>query len=290
MIIDTHAHLNFNAYREDTDEVIARALNCDIWVINVGSQYKTSKRAIEIAEKYEKGVFAAIGLHPIHLETGLVKIKADPDEIQFPTKEEIFDKKKYRELALSSKKAVAIGEIGLDYYWKPKTKTKLQLFKEKQKNVFIQQLELAQELNLPAIIHCRMAHNELIDALKTKTNESENKSRKPEFKGVIHCFTGSQEHAKEYMNMGFHIGFNGLIFKMNLDEIIRATPLEKILVETDCPYLIPPQAISKNKTAPGRNEPIFIKYIIQKIADIKKLSFEEISENTAKNAKKLFNI
>jgi len=115
MLVDTHAHLNFNAYKEDADEVIRRSLDNNVWMINVGSTYETSKRAVEIAERYEKGVYAAIGLHPIHLNAGLVKIKLDKEEIAFNSREEEFDYKKYKELTQSGK-VVAIGEIGLDYY------------------------------------------------------------------------------------------------------------------------------------------------------------------------------
>ncbi|GAH20750.1 unnamed protein product, partial [marine sediment metagenome] len=132
MLIDTHAHLNFDAYKADSEEVIKRTLENNVWVINVGTQYNTSKKAIEIAEKQKRGVYAAIGLHPIHLNTGLVKMKLDQEEIAFNSREEEFDYEKYKKLA-QSEKIVAIGEIGLDYYYKPKTKRKLELFKEKQR-------------------------------------------------------------------------------------------------------------------------------------------------------------
>ncbi len=277
MLIDTHVHINFNAYKNDADEVIRRAFDNNIWMINVGSQYETSKRAAQIAEKYEGGVFASVGLHPIHLATDLVKIKNDSEEIEIKTKEECFDYDKYKELAQSSK-VVAIGEVGLDYYWKPKTKAKLEFFKEKQRNVLCQQLNLAKEINLPVIFHCRMAHQDLIEVLKSKI-----KNQKSKIKGVIHCFTGDWEQAEKYLEMRFHIGFNGLIFKMNLDEIIRKTPLERILIETDCPYLTPPQE-------QGRNEPLYIKYIVQKIAEIKGVSFKKIAEITSQNARNLFKI
>jgi len=246
MLIDTHAHLNFNAFKDDFDRVIKRSLDKNVWMINVGSNFKTSKRAVEIAEKY-KGVYAGIGLHPIHAEEG-------------------FDIKNYKELAKSDK-VVAIGEIGLDYY------KDYALFKKKQKEVFLQQLDLAKELELPVIFHCRMAHNDLLEIMKgTK------------LQGVIHCFTGGWRQAKEYLDMGFYLGFNGILYKMNLKEVIEKTPLDRILIETDCPYLTPP------KLGAERNEPIFLKHIVQEIAKIRNLDFEKVAQAATKNAKRLFNI
>ena len=132
MLIDTHAHSNFNAYKFDADEVIRRSLDNGVWMINVGSQYETSKRAVEIAERYKAGIYAAVGLHPIHLANGIFKTKIDQEEIEFRTREEDFDYEKYKALA-NSPKVVAIGEIGLDYYYRPKTKIKFQQFEKKQK-------------------------------------------------------------------------------------------------------------------------------------------------------------
>lgn len=277
MLIDTHAHINFNAYKNDVDEVIRRALENNVWMINVGSQYSTSKRAVEIAEKYPNGVYATVGLHPIHLETGLVKIKLDKEEVVFHSKEEKFDYEKYKELA-KSPKVVAIGEIGLDYYWKPKTSKKKELFKQKQKDLLLQQLNLAKELNLPVISHCRMAHQDLIEILKARSGML---LRLP---GVIHCFTGTLEQAEQYIEMGFYLGFNGLIFKLNFNEIIKKIPLDKILLETDCPYLAPPEFTGQ------RNEPIYLKYIAEKIAEMKNISYQEVARVTTQNAKKLFNV
>ena len=276
MIIDTHAHLNFNVFKDDVDQVIRRSLDKGLWIINVGSQYSTSKRAVEIAENYDKGVYAAIGLHPINLETDLVKIKVDPKEIQFQPKEKDFDYKKYKELA-QSPKVVAIGEIGLDYYWKPKTKARLYLFKEKQKELLLKQLEMARELNLPVIFHSRMAHKDLAEVLKSQTQNE----------GVMHSFVGTPEQLQEYLKMGFYIGFNGIIFKtiqgIDFKENIKNAPLEKILIETDCPYLTPPQM-------EGRNEPLYVKYVAQRIAEIKSISYEKVIEATSQNAKDLFGI
>jgi len=246
MLIDTHAHVNFNAFKNDFDKVIKRSLSEDIWMINVGSNYETSKRAVEIAEKYN-GIFAAVGLHPIH------------------AKDEDFNASKYRSLCQSDK-VVAIGEIGLDYF------KDYRLFKEKQREVFLQQLDLAKELDLPVIIHCRMAHKDLLEILNDKLN------------GVIHCFTGNWDEAKQYLDMGFYLGINGIMYKFDLKEVIEKTPLEKILIETDCPYLTPPEAEVK------RNEPVFIKYIVQDIAKIKGIDFQKVAETTSKNAKNLFRI
>ncbi|MDP2967183.1 MAG: TatD family hydrolase [bacterium] len=275
MLIDTHAHLNFNAYKDDLDEVIKRSLDNKVWMINVGSQYETSKKAVKIAEQYEKGVYAAVGLHPIHLSDRIFKTKIDQKEIEFQTREEDFDYQKYKELA-QSKKVAAIGEIGLDYWYKPKTKKKLEEFKQKQKEVFLQQLELARELSLPVIFHCRMAHDVLLETLNFQVSSFK-------FRGAIHCFTGNWQQAERYLEMGLYLGFNGIIFKLDLDEIIKKTPLEKILIETDCPYLTPPPM-------EGRNEPLYVKYVAEKIAKIKNLSYEELSNMTTKNARKLLNI
>jgi len=273
MLIDTHAHINFNAYKNDLDEVIKRTLAENIWMINVGSQYETSEKAVEIAGRYKEGVYAAAGLHPIHSTAGLVKVRTDPEEGNFVVREENFHTSKYRSLAQSSK-VVAIGEIGLDYYYRPKTKKKLELFKEKQKEVFLEQLNLAKELKLPIIFHCRMAHDDLIEVLKNNLG----------VQGVVHCFTGNWEQAKKYLEMGFYLGFNGIIFKLDLDEIIEKTPLDKILLETDCPYLTPPE-VHKD-----RNEPIFLKYIARRIAKIKNIEYEKIAEITTQNAGDLFKI
>jgi len=274
-LIDTHAHLNFNAYKADLDKVIQRSLDNNIWMINVGSQYETSKKAVKIAEQYEKGVYAAVGLHPIHLSDGIFKTKIDQEEIEFQTREEDFDYQKYKELA-QSKKVAAIGEIGLDYWYKPKTKKKLEEFKQKQKEVFLQQLELARELSLPVIFHCRTAHDDLLETLNFQVSSFK-------LRGAIHCFTGNWQQAERYLEMGLYLGFNGIIFKLDLDEIIKKTPLEKILIETDCPYLTPPPM-------EGRNEPLYVKYVAEKIAGIKRLSFERLADVTIRNARELFKI
>ncbi len=279
MIIDTHSHLNFKAYEKDKDKVLKRTLESGIWMINVGTKFETSRSAVELAEKYEQGVYAAIGMHPIFASAEFQKIKTDPEEGEFLIKEENFEKEKYSELA-KSKKVVAIGEIGLDYYYKPKTKTRLEEFKSKQKEIFQQQLDLAREFDLPVIVHCRMAHEDILKILNSQIAVTYKK-----VKGVVHCFTGTLDEAKQYAGLGFYIGVNGIIFKYNIDDVIREIPLDKILVETDCPYLTPPQ-----EGKDTRNEPIFIKHVIQKIADLKGTGFEDVAGKTAENARNLFKI
>jgi TatD DNase family protein len=279
MIIDTHSHLNFKAYDKDREEVIKRTLEEGVVCIDVGTKYETSKNAVELAEKYDN-IYAAIGMHPIHIKTDLMKLRMDEEEGAFEPLGEEFDRQKYKELA-QSKKVVAIGEIGLDYYYRPKSKTKKEQFKEKQKEIFIGQVDLAVKRDLPIIVHCRMAHEDVLSILsRFKGIASVN-----ELRGVIHCFTGNWEQAQKYLDLGFYLGINGIIFKMDLDEVIKKAPLDKLLTETDCPYLTPP---AEGKGT--RNEPIFVKHVIQKIADLRGMSFDEIAEATTQNAKKLFKI
>ena len=280
MIIDTHSHLNFKAYDSDREEVLKRNLKNGVICIDVGTKYETSKRAVELAEKNEE-IYAAIGMHPIHIKTDLMKLRMDENEGGFAPLGEEFDKAKYMELA-KSKKVVAIGKIGLDYYYRPKTKTRLEEFKKLQKEVFIKQLEMAEELNLPVIIHCRMAFEDLYEILKTRN-----------LRGTIHCFTGTVEEAKQYTDLGFYLGINGIIDKLDLTEVIKNAPLEKLLVETDCPYLTPAPAVAKamaGKEGYVRNEPIFVKHVIQKIANLRGLTFDEFASATTQNAERLFGI
>lgn len=157
------------------------------------------------------------------------------------------------------------------------------MFKEKQKTVLCQQLELARELNLPVIFHCRVAHDDLISILTNYAMASKFRN-----KWVMHGFVGTVDQLEKYLELGLYIGFNGIIFKniegINFEENIKKTPLDKILIETDCPYLTPPQEGSK------RNEPIHLHYIAEKIAQIKNIDFEKITKITTENAKRLFNL
>ena len=302
MLIDTHAHINFNAYRDDSDEVIKRALKNGVWLINVSSQYSTSRRAIELARKYPKGIFATVGLHPAHLKEQTIHEEVDPlEEFEFKTRPEGFDYEKYKELA-SQPGVVAIGEVGLDYFHltaEPRGTDTLnhaeivgtiEEQKRKQKDNFIKHLELAAELDKPIMIHCREAHNDVLSILNDFYNNAPHpplnlRGGEEELRGVVHSFSGRWSQAEEYFKLGFFISFNGLItFARDYDRVVRDTPLERLLIETDCPYLTPIPHRGK------RNEPIYFKYVAEKIAEIKGVSFDEVAETTTKNARELFKI
>lgn len=279
MLIDTHAHLNFIAYKDDRDAVIKRALDNDVWLINVGSQIDTSKRAVEISQQYKEGVFAAVGLHPIHLQKMEVKEQVDPlESFEFLSRLEEFDKEKYYELA-QKPKVIAIGETGLDYFHVTCNMKHVTKVKQKQKEVFIQQLELANELDKPVIIHCREAHKDILEILK------EQKPRLKNLRGVVHSFSGRWSQAQQYFDLGFLISFNGLItFARDYDKVIINSPLEKILLETDCPYLTPIPFRGK------RNEPSYVKYVAEKIAELKGMSVDKVAKVTTSSAREVFGI
>lgn len=267
MFIDYHTHINFSAFKNDADAVIKRALDSGVFMILVGTQINTSRRAVEIASHYKNGVYAAIGLHPIHLE----ETEIDEEEINFKTRAEIFDPDKYRVLA-RNEKVVAIGECGLDYFHSG-------LF-EKQQEVFRQHLDLSDELGLPIILHCRGskddpedAYNDLLKILK---------ERKLKNGGVIHCFMSTLDIAQKFIALDFYIGFTGVITFPKTEkyaEVIRSLPADKILAETDCPYLTPVPFRGK------RNEPMYVKYVVKKISEIKNIEMEDQLYN---NTRRLF--
>ena len=261
LIVDTHAHVNFRAFREDGDEVVKRTLAGGVWMINVGAEIDTSRRATEYSERHPQGVFAAVGLHPIHVQ------------------DQEFSYEKYKELVLKEK-TVAVGEIGLDYYHLKDFDEEPEKIKSLQKEVFLKQLDFAEEFKKPLIIHCREAHKDLLDVLNSKF-------KNPDFKpcGVIHSFSGNYKQAREYREMGFKIAFNGIItFARDYDKVILDTPLEDILLETDCPYLTPIPYRGQ------RNEPLYVVEVAKKLAEIKNLSLEEVVSKTTDNAKKVFNL
>ncbi len=283
-LIDTHAHLNFAAFDDDREALIEDSLAEGIFMINAGVNFESSKAAAELTEKYDYGVWAAIGLHPLNL-SGQKRIARDlPEDFC----EDGFDNEKYFALA-ESKKTVAIGEIGLDYYYKPKTNVRIEAMIAAQKEALRRQLRFARETNLPVIFHCRMAHSDLVKFLR------EDFSANGKLKGALHCFTGGIAELDAYLDLGLHIGLNGIVFKMDLNGAIKKIPRERILLETDCPYLTPPPRFSGASLAIGgppigRNEPKNTAIIVQRVAQIRCESVESLAEITTQNAQELFRI
>ena len=267
------------------DEVIKRSLAESVFMITVGTQQDTSRRGVKVAEKYN-GVWAAIGLHPSHTSEQTFEDDEEMPTSTIKTRTEEFDPVFYRELA-KSKKVVAIGECGLDYYHLPEN-ISLDEVKEKQKIALRGQLDLADELGLPLIIHSRSAHADQIALLREYV-----KAGKLARRGVTHCFTGTIDEAQDYLDLGFLISFTGILaFPPRksegeispLQKVAQQIPLEKIMIETDAPYLAPPPYRGQ------RNEPRYVIEVAKKIAILKNVSLEEVVRVTTENAVKLFNL
>lgn len=254
MLIDTHTHLNVDRFAEDREEVIARALDSGVKrMINIGFNRETIPSSIQLAEQYDF-IYSSVGWHPqdaIHM---------GPDDLQ------------WIESLCEHPKVVAIGEIGLDYYWDTSPK-------DIQHTVFREQIRLARRLNKPIIIHNREAHEDIVRLLKEE--------KASEVGGVMHCFSGDWEMAQQCLDMNFYISFGGPITFTNAKlpkEVLAKVPLDALLLETDAPYLTPHPHRGK------RNESSYMRLIAQAAADIKQLSLTEIAEITTRNAQRLFAI
>lgn len=279
LIIDSHCHPQDVQYDKDRKEMIRRALDGGVQMICVGTDLEMSKKAIELAGQYEgptsptatlklrssrrlqrASMWASVGLHP-------------NDNL-----DEEFDEKAYEELLVQDK-VVAMGEIGLDYYRTEKLEDQ-----KRQKDRFVQQLELAKKVGKPLILHCRdskagstgRAYPDMIDILG---------GGYADLGGVVHSYTGSLDEAKRFLDLGFYLGFNGIItFARQYDEIVQYVPLDRILLETDAPYLAPVPYRGQ------RNEPLYVIEVAKKVAELKKISLEEVAEQTTKNTQNLFNL
>ncbi len=280
MLIDTHAHVNFNSFKDDAKETLQRALDNGTWVINVGSQIDTSRQAVELANQFEQGVYAVIGLHPEHTHSQFV----DEEETHFKSREEDFDINLYSEL-VKNPKVVGVGECGLDYYRLPEDKSLHEEVKQKQIAAFRKQIRFAKEHNKVLVVHSRpeKGRDELYkDMLRVFMEE-----KVSEMRFEVHSYTHTPEYLQKFLELGAYVSFNGIITfdkTGNMEKLVQMAPLEKILLETDCPYLSPVPMRGK------RNEPVFVKHVAEKVAEIKKLPVQEIEEITTANAKKLFNI
>ena len=257
MLIDSHAHIQGKEYAGEVEAVIARAREAGVGkIIAVGGagDMSSNTEAVGLAKSFA-GVYATVGMHPHDAKD------VGADEL-----------KKLKDLAAAEPKVVAVGETGLDYYYNHSPR-------EVQRRVFGQFIHLARETGLPIVVHERDAAQDVADLLRT---EGAGKLR-----GVIHCFTGNYEAARAYLDLGFYISFTGIITFKNADalrDVVRNVPLERMLVETDSPYLTPVPHRGK------RNEPAYVRYVAETVARIKGLSLEEVARVTTQNVRELFGV
>jgi len=281
MLIDTHTHVTFHEFKGESEEVVSRALEQEIWLVNIGTKLETSQAAIELAEKFEEGVYASIGIHPIHLIADITESASfEGHQSSFTTKKQTFNYDEFKKLAQSSSKVVAIGETGLDYY--RLGDKNLEEVRKVQTEVFRQSIRLAKELNLALVVHGRgeadkpyAVYDEIIQIIK-----EEKISR-----GSFHCFGGTLEQAREIVELGFNIGVTGIVTFKNaqvLQTIVKSIPLENIVIETDAPYLAPDPYRGK------RNEPSYVSYVAAKIAELREIPLEKVMEETTVNARRMY--
>jgi TatD DNase family protein len=253
---DIHCHPNFPQYDADRDEVIQKMKDERVVGICVGTDEKTSRECVELASRHEH-LFSSIGLHPTHAENG-------------------FDINAYAELT-GNKKVVAVGECGLDYFRREGSEAE----KELQKSIFVKHVEFARDINLPLMIHCRPsaggvdAYEDILTIL----------SNYKDVRGNVHFFVGNLEIAKKFLDIGFTMSFTAVItFTHDYDEVIKFLPLEKVMSETDSPFVAPASHRGQ------RNEPVYVKEVVKRIAEIKNLSIEETAKAIRQNAQSLFGI
>ncbi|MFC1721407.1 TatD family hydrolase [Patescibacteria group bacterium] len=262
MLIDTHTHLDFPKFDDDREEVIVRAKENGIEkIINITSYRKDFDKVKKIAEGHDN-IWQSVGIHP-------------HDTLVLKNDDWLDDVRKYA----AGKKVVAIGEIGLDYFELPsyvEASEGRQNTKEEQKLLFTPQLELAQELNLAVVLHIRDAYDDVYELIQGRG-----------LKAVVHCFSGDVRQAQMFLDKGFLLSFTGIITypkTEKLAEVVQKVPLERIMVETDAPFLAPQRVRGE------RCEPAFAKDVAAKIAEIKGISFDEVAEKTSKNAEEFFKI
>ena len=255
MFIDTHCHLEDENFSADRAEVIARAQAAQVQrIINFGSTLQSSIAVAELADNFAE-LYAGVGIHPEEI-----------DDFDAHARDTL------AELA-ANKKVVAIGEIGLDYHWEKDSERRLI-----QQKIFIEQLDLARQLKLPVCVHDRDAHADTLRILQTEARD---------LRGVLHCYSGSLETAREVWKLGWFIGVDGpLTFKNSakLPEIVKAAPRDMILIETDAPYLAPVPYRGK------RNEPAYVVEVAKKLADVRGETLDEVADYTAANARRLYDI
>mgnify|MGYP002732545138 FL=1 len=254
MLFDTHCHVNDGAYAEDRPAVFDRAAAAGVGLmICPATDMETSAQGLAMAKEHD-GLYAAVGIHP---EEAAKAKDGDLDQL--------------RQWLTEEKEVVAVGEVGLDYHWP-------ELSREIQKKVFIDQVKLAVELDVPIIIHDREAHGDTLDILRQYGKG---------IRGVFHCYSGSLEMTDELLRMGFYFGFDGPLTYPNSKRAKRVAshlPLERMLIETDCPYLTPQAHRGQ------RNEPAYVRYVAEELAALRGLDVEEVARITTENAKRLFDV
>ncbi len=275
---DSHTHVHFKAFEHDMGEVIHRAQEAGVLMVTVGTQIDTSRRALEVARAHE-GVWATVGLHPNHTTAQeFVDENETEATAKVKTRTEAFDAEAYRPLALDPK-CVGIGECGLDYYRIPKSTNREEVI-ETQKEMVRRQFKLATEVGKTVVIHCRDAYADQAAMIEEAIDRGELGAR-----GVIHCFTGTFPEAQKFVELGFLISFSGIVtFSKELAEVAKAFPLEKVLIETDAPYLAPTPMRSK------RNEPAYVIHTAEFLAELRHIPLELLARQTTENARRVFKI
>jgi TatD DNase family protein len=278
MIIDTHCHLNFSVFKKDVTDVVRRMIDRDMRAIVVGSQNTTSERACNLAEQYPDILYAAVALHPVHLFSMDIVEEGMP----FRTRAEEFDEAYYSSLA-KRKSVVAIGECGLDYHQFPESVSENEC-KKKQKEIFVKHAALAKKYNLPLIVHCRPHASNYTDAYEDMFNLLQETQTT---NAVLHAFATHPQGVKKFFELGCMISFTGLITYPELkilEDVVRYVPLDRMMVETDAPYMAPQ---SKRGT---RNEPMYITEIVEAIARLQKVSVVSVEGQTTDNAIRFFHL
>ena len=280
MFIDSHCHLQFKSFESIQKDMINRCIEAGCIMNTVGTHLDTSKAAVALAEAYPE-IYASVGLHPIQSK----KVGVTEEYTSFVARGEDFETEAYRTLIQSSSKVIGIGETGLDAYHIPKDMPLTQVMDD-QWNLFMRHVELSEEFNLPLVIHIRNAHAEMIKRLK------EYYSSGKQIRGVVHCYTGNWENAQQYLDMGLYLGFTGIVTfppkknnpkeQLDLLAVVDNIPLDKMLVETDAPFLAPQAHRGK------QCEPWMTREVIQFIAERRGLNYDDLEKITVENTKRLF--
>lgn len=270
-LFDSHCHLQFSAYDNDRDKVISRAIENDVLMIAVGTTYEDSEAAVGLAKIYPGQIFATVGLHPNHASVFVPGLAISSEESYVDQK---IDNGFYKLAQLSE--VVAIGECGLDYYRLPKDPNEISAFKAFQRKAFIAQIQLAKAVKKSIVIHSRESYGDVFDVLREESFPH----------GILmHFFQGGIDEARKFLEIGAYFSFAGPVtFTTAYDDVVKYIPIERIMVETDSPYASPSPHRGK------RNEPLFVKYVAERVAEIKKIEFVEAVKITSNNARAFFNI